>query len=401
MELSDLAPLNAIYHRRLANVQTDFKRYLYDEIDWSARLIGIRGARGVGKTTLLLQYIKENFKDRSKTLWVSLDNLWFKSHSLTDMVELLCTHGVTNLFFDEVHKFKDWSLHLKNFYDSYPDLQIVYTGSSMHEIDNSVADLSRRQVLYTLNNMSFREYLQITKTLNYSKISLSDLLSNHIDVAMDVTSKIKVLKYFGEYLKTGCYPFFMESKNGFNMQLNSVIQLVIESDMPAVTDISYATVEKTKRLLMMAVSNVPFEVNISKIAVNLEATRDSTLRMLYTLDKANIVSLLTKESKSYKHLAAPAKVYLNNTNLMYALTCQIDVGNMRETFFFNQLANITDVRYPKVGDFMVGGKYLFEVGGQNKKFDQIKDIADSYLAIDNIETGMGNRIPLWMFGFLY
>ena len=401
MEQADILPLTTVYIRKLADTKTEFRRYLYNEIDWNARLIGIRGARGVGKTTMLLQYIKERIEDKSKAIWVSLDNLWFKNHSLSELVEYLYTHGVTNIFFDEVHKFEDWSTYLKNFYDSYPDLKIVYTGSSMLEIDNSKADLSRRQDLYTLTNMSFREYLDITNTLKYKAITLDDILNNHINMSMEIVGKIKVLKYFGEYLKNGCYPFFKESKNGFFLRLNSVIQTVIESDMPAVTEISYSTVEKTKRLLMIVANNVPFEVNISKLAECLSATRDSTLRMLYTLDKANIVSLLTKDSKSYKQLNAPGKVFLNNPNLMYALADRVDIGNMRESFFFNQLQAVAEVKLPKDGDFLVDDKYLFEVGGQNKKFDQIKDLPNSFLAVDNIETGFGNRIPLLLFGFLY
>ena len=401
MVQSDIEPLLNVFRRRLAGVQTDFKRYLYKEIEWGDRLIGIMGARGVGKTTLLLQYIKENFKDKSKVFWVSLDNLWFKTNSLLDLVEYLYNQGVTSLFFDEVHKFKDWSLYLKNFYDGYPDLQIVYTGSSMLEIDNSKGDLSRRQIVYTLGNMSFREYLEFTKTIKLPPVSLEDLLKNHVDIAMDIMPKIKVLKYFGDYLKQGCYPFTGEIKGGYLMRLNSVIQLVLESDMPASTEISYSTVEKTKTLLMLTVGNVPFEVNISKLAASLGSTRDSCLKMLYTLDKGNIVSLLTKDTKNYRRLTAPSKVYLYNTNLMYALSNKIDVGTLRETFFFNQMQQLFDVRYPKTGDFFVDNKYLFEVGGPNKTYDQIKNIPQSYLAIDGIESGMGNRIPLWMFGLLY
>ena len=299
MEQIDLEPLRTVFYRRLATVQTTFKRYLYNQIDWRDRLIGIRGARGVGKTTLMLQYIKENFKDKSKVFWVSLDNLWFKTNNLLSLVEYLYNYGVTTLFFDEVHKFKDWSLYLKNFYDNYPDLKIVYTGSSMLVIDNSKADLSRRQVLYTLGNMSFREYLEFAKIIKLDPLTLDNLLENHIDIALDIMPKVKVLKCFDDYLRQGCYPFSGEIKGGYYMRLNSVIQLVIESDMPASVDISYSTVEKIKTLLMLIVGNVPFEVNVSKLAESLGSTRDSCLKMLYTLDKGSIISLLTKDLKTY------------------------------------------------------------------------------------------------------
>lgn len=238
--------------------------------------------------------------------------------------------------------------------------------------------------------------------LSYDALTLKDVLKHHVDIAMDITSKIKVLQHFENYLRNGCYPFFVEAKNNFFIQLNAVIQLVIESDMPSVMDVSYSTVEKIKRLLMLIVANVPFEPNVSKLAQILGSSRDNCLRMLYALDKANIISLLTKETKSYKHLAAPEKVYLNNPNIMYALSDRVDVGNMRETFFFNQLQQVsTNIVMPKQGDFFVDDMYLFEVGGPSKTFDQIKNIPSSYLVLDDIETGFGNRIPLWLFGFLY
>jgi len=401
MQQSDIMPLVNVYRRKVDDVNMDFKRYLFDEIDWEDRLIGIMGARGVGKTTLILQYIKEKVKDKSKALWVSLDNLWFKTNSLLDLVEYLYTQGVTHLFFDEVHKFPDWALYLKNFYDNYPDLKIVYTGSSMLKIDNSKADLSRRQIIYTLGNLSFREYLEFNKILKLDAVSLPELLKRHVDIVSEIVPKIKVLKYFGDYLQRGCYPFSREVRRGYDARLSTVVQLVMESDMPASNDISYQTVEKTKKLLMLIVSNVPFEANISKLAEAISSTRDSCLKMLYTLDKGNIISILNKDMKNYKHLVAPSKVYLYNTNLMYALSGKIDTGNIRETFFLNQMQLLFDVRYPKQGDFLVDNKYLFEVGGPNKTYDQIKNIPQSYLAVDGIEYGFGNRIPLWMFGILY
>ena len=401
MEQVDFKQINSIFNRQLNNVDLAFKRYLYNEIDWDARLIEIRGARGVGKTTLLLQFIKENFKDKSKVIWASLDNLWFKSHKLEDFVEYVYNHGVTAIFLDEVHKLDNWALYLKNFYDSYPDLKIVYTGSSMLEIDNSNVDLSRRQVLYTLGNMSFREYLHFAGALKYNALTLEQLLKDHVNIAMDITSRIKVFPHFEKYLHNGCYPFFVEAKKNYLLQLNSVIQLVIESDMPSVMDVTYSTVEKIKRLLMLIVSNVPFVPNITKLAQILESSRDNCLKMLYALDKANIISLLTKQTKSYKHLASPEKVYLNNPNLMYALSGDVDLGNIRETFFFNQLQHFTNVVMPNKGDFFVDAKYLFEVGGMSKTFDQIKNIPNSFLVQDDMEVGVGNRIPLWLFGFLY
>ena len=401
MEQNDVFPLLTAYHRRLATTDMRFVRFLHDKINWKSRLIGIRGSRGTGKTTLLLQHIKKHFHDVDNALWVSLDNIWFKTHSLPQLVEYLYSHGLRYLFVDEVHKYPDWVIVLKNIYDSYPDLNVVYTGSSILEIDNSKTDLSRRQSLYTLPVMSFREYLAFSGTLNIPPITLNDLLANHVSLSMNLTSQSVMLKAFNEYLVKGCYPFFMEAGDDYHMRLAALASLVIESDMPAVENVSYATVEKTKKLLAIISQSVPLVPNINKLGQALETTRDSCLRMLYTLDKAQIVSLLTKTEKNYKHLSSPEKIYLGNTNLMEALGTNTNVGNKRETFFYNQLQAVASVTMPQKGDFLINGKFLFEVGGSGKSFEQIKDEPNSFLAVDDIEIGTRNRIPLWMFGLLY
>jgi len=378
-----------------------FKRYLYDRINWDVRLIGIKGARGVGKTTLLLQHIKETFVHLDEVLYVSLDNMWFNNHSLEELVEFLYTHGVVNIYFDEVHKYKNWTQLLKNFYDSYPDLNIVYTGSAMLAIDNSKTDLSRRQSLYTLHGLSFREYLEYEGVAAIPAITLDELLDTHVGYAMDAASKIKVLKYFDDYLNKGYYPYYKEAGDDYLMRVAEVARLVIDSDIPAVEDITYTTVQKIKKLLMVIAENVPLEPNINKLSAELESTRDQTLKMLYLLDRAALLHLLTDKVKDYKHLTGPKKVYLNNANLMYALSGRISEGTLRETFFANQVGAISALTMPKQGDFMADGKYLFEVGGSRKTFDQIADLPNSYLALDDMETGSGSRIPLWTFGCLY
>ena len=401
MEQVDILPLINIYHRRLAATNLDFKRFLHTQINWNVRLIGIKGPRGAGKTTLILQHIKETFSNPDDTLWVSLDNLWFQSNSLSELIEYLYTHGISTIFLDEVHKYKGWTQLLKNIYDSYPDLNIVYTGSSMLEIDNSKIDLSRRQSLYTLPEMSFREYIEFACNIHIPVITLEELLSNHVKLAMDITSRIKILKYFNDYLEHGCYPFFAEAHEDFLMRLAATATLAIESDMPAVENVTYATVEKTKRLLAIIAQNVPLVPNVNKLTNSLSSTRDVCIKMLYTLDKAHILSLLTRELKSYKHLVTPEKIYLSNTNLMSALASSTNEGNRRETFFNNQMQQVSQVQTAVKGDFLINGKYLFEVGGTYKTFEQIKDEPNSFLAIDNMEIGVGNKIPLWMFGFLY
>lgn len=401
MDYVDIQPLLNAYHRKLVVTDLRFKRYLYDRINWNSRLVGIKGARGVGKTTMLLQHIKETFNNIDDVIYVSLDNLWFENHQLEELVEFLYTHGVMHIYFDEVHRYKNWTMLLKHFYDSYPGLSIVYTGSAMLAIENSVADLSRRQSLYTLNGLSFREYLDYEGIAKIPSVGLEELLMNHTKYALDVTSEIKVLRHFDLYLRKGYYPYYKEAGEDYLMRVGEVVRLIIESDIPAVEDITYTTVQKIRKLLMVIAENVPLEANINKLSTQLESTRDQTLKMLYLLDRAGLLWLLTDKIKDYKHLTGPKKIYLNNANLMYALSGKISEGTMRETFFANQLGAITTLTMPKQGDFMADGRFLFEVGGTRKTFDQIADLPDSYLAIDDIETGNGNRIPLWMFGCLY
>ena len=308
---------------------------------------------------------------------------------------------MVHIYFDEVHKYKRWTALLKHFYDSYPDLNIVYTGSAMLAIDNSVADLSRRQSLHTLGGLSFREYLEYEGIVTIPAIGLKDLLSKHTKYALEFASEIKVLKHFDQYLRTGYYPYYKEAGEDYLIRIGEVVQLVIDSDIPTVEDITYMTTQKIKNLLMVIAENVPLERNINKLSAQLESTRDQTLKMLYLLDRAGLLWLLTDKIKDYKHLTGPKRIYLNNANLMYALSGKISEGTMRETFFANQVGAVTTLTMPKQGDFMVDGKYLFEVGGSRKTFDQIADQPNSYLAIDDIEIGNKNRIPLWMFGCLY
>ena len=402
MDYTDIQPLLNTFHRKLAATDLKFKRYLHGQINWDVRLLGIKGARGVGKTTMLLQHIKETAGNLDEVFYVSLDNMWFQTHSILELVEFLYTRGVTRIYFDEVHKYPDWTVLLKNLYDNYPDLHIVYTGSAMLAIDHSKSDLSRRQSLYTLHGLSFREYLEYEGILSMQPVTLGELLENHIGYAMEITSKIKVLKHFGQYLDSGYYPYYKEAGKDYLMRIGEVSQLLIDSDIPAVEEtITYTTRQKIKKLLMVIAENVPLEPNISKLAASLESTRDQTLKMLYWLDRAALLRLLTDKTKDYKHLTGPKKIYLDNTNLMNALGSKISKGTQRETFFANQAGAVSSLLMPKQGDFLADGKYLFEVGGQQKTFNQIADQPDSYLAIDDIEVGNGNRIPLWLFGFLY
>ena len=401
MEQAELQPLYDSYHRKIARIDLRFKRYLYGQINWKARIISIKGARGVGKTTMLLQHILENYEDIDQTLYASLDNLWFATHSLMDLVDWADRHGITRLYLDEVHRYEGWSQALKNIYDDYPDMSIVYTSSSLLVLDNASVDMSRRQTPYTLYGLSFREYLELEGIFKTDAIPLDEVLTHHVKKAMDIVGSIKVAPLFEAYLSHGYYPFYRESLEDFPSRLRETVTVVIDSDLPAVENVTYETLQKVKRLLMIISEHVPFEPNMSELWRQLSTDNESGLKMLYSLDKAQVLALLTAKTRNYKSLTKPDKIFLGNPSLMHVLCPKVDKGNERETFFISQLRVLHDVQYPKQGDFFIDGKHLFEVGGKGKSFEQIADVPDSYLAVDDTEVGSGSRIPLWLFGFLY
>lgn len=391
-----------IYSMRLQGTPEGFKRYLIDKIDWRDNLIAIKGAKGTGKTTMLLQHIKESFTDKDKALYLSLDNLWFETHSINDLIEYHYTHGGTHLFLDEVHYYPKWKTLIKNINDDYPGLHVVYTGSSMLKIDSGVADLSRRQLPYTLHGMSFREYLLYEGLAEMEPISLDLLLRDHRRIAEDILSNgMKILPAFGEYLRYGYYPFYKSVYSGFEIRLQQVVNHVLENDYPIIEGVEQSTIRKTKNMFMILAEQVPQTPNMSNLYNELETDRNQGLKMLYALEKAGLLALLSDKPKHIDKLSRPEKIFMDNSNLMYAYAMAPNIGTVRETFFLSQLAVDHSVTYPAKGDFLVDGKYLFEVGGRKKSFEQIKDVADSYLAVDDTEIGHHNRIPLWMFGLLY
>ena len=390
------------YIRLIDSTPVNFQRYLYNTIDWQDRLIGITGARGPGKTTLLLQYIKNNFTDRTRAIYVSLDNIWFAKNSLTDLVEYFYTHGGTHLFLDEVHRYPNWSIEIKNIYDSYPEIHIIFTGSSILEIYKSNADLSRRAIHYHLQGLSLREYLKFEHDIDLPPLSLSDILNNHLNIASEITSKIKILPLFEEYLKQGYYPFYKENSKNYLLRLQNMINTILDYDLPAVENIEYTTLLKIKKILMIISSLVPFTPNMTSLSAEIETNRTSSIKYLSFLEKAKLIKMLPSSKKGMNSLNKPEKIYLDNTNLLYALTTSnINDGNKRETFFANQVAMNHTLTIPPKGDFLVDNIYTFEIGEKNKNYDQIKDIPDSYVVFDNAETGFGNKIPLWLFGMMY
>lgn len=401
MDYLELQPLFNNYHRKIAKVNTHFMRYLYSRINWEARIIGIMGARGVGKTTMLLQHILLNYEDVDQTLYASLDDLWFSNHSIMELVDWAYQHGITRLYLDEVHRYEKWSETLKNIYDNYPDMGIIYTSSSLLQMDNAKVDLSRRQTTYTLYGLSFREYLAFEGMLDVPAIPLEELLTKHVALAMDITRDVKVAPHFEAYLDHGYYPFYKESGKDYFSRLRETVTVVIENDLPAVENMSFETIQKVKKLVMIISERVPFEPNMSELWKQLATNNELGLRMLYALDKAKILSLLSSKAKNYKFLYKPDKIFLGNTNLMHALCPSIDKGNERETYFNSLLPVLHDTKCPLKGDFLIDDRYLFEVGGRKKSFNQIADVPNSYIAMDDTEVGYGCRIPLWLFGFIY
>lgn len=401
MTQEDYIQLQTTSDRRINSAPKSVHRYLFDRIDWDDRLVSITGPRGCGKTTMMLQYIKERIRDRNRAFYISLDNLWFASHDVKDLVEYLYTHGVRHLFIDEVHYYPLWQRLIKNLYDEYPDMKIAFTGSSMLQIDHAQADLSRRLVSYKMQGLSFREYLMFEGVCKMKAVTLDELLQSHISIASEMTTQVGILPLFEKYCVSGYYPYYKEAGKGYGGRLNQVVNQVLESDYPSIDEVSVSTIRKIRKMLMILAESVPQVVNMSSLFRELETDRNQGLKMLYALQRSGLINLLGDDAKSLKRMSRPDKIYLGNPNLMYALTSHVDVGTLRETFFLDQLRNISEVTYPKQGDFLVDHRYLFEVGGSGKTFGQIKDQPDSFLAIDGIETGRGNRIPLWMFGLLY
>jgi predicted AAA+ superfamily ATPase len=389
-------------YQKVRDVDTRFIRSIMDKIDWSDRLIGIRGARGVGKTTLLLQRIKKFLGNTTEVLYVSLDNLWFAEHSLLNLVDFFVKRGGKLLFLDEVHKYPKWSQAIKNIYDDFPELKVVFIVSSLLEILNARADLSRRAIVYDIQGLSFREFLNITQKTDFQSVSLSDILENHKEISDEILSKVKPLQFFSDYLQHGYYPFFTEGAARFSYRLEEVVNLILEVELPLLRNVEPAYVPKIKQLLQIVAESVPFIPNIDNLSKRIGIHRNTLLSYLHYLQETQLINHLHKDISGINRLQKPEKVYLENTNLAYTLAeNNTDIGNIRETFFLNQLSHNHTVEYPNSGDFWVDKKFLFEIGGKGKSGKQIKDTSSAYVVADNIEYGFGNKIPLWLFGMLY
>lgn len=397
--------MEAIYEKYLRKIDLtsiQFTRSIMDTIRWDARLVGIKGARGVGKTTLLLQYIKKNLPVDQSTLYVSLDNIWFAENSLSSLTDNFVKRGGKFLFLDEVHKYPNWSQELKNIYDDYPQLKVVFTGSSLLEILNARADLSRRAVVYSMQGLSYREFLNLKLGLNLPVFTLKEILEKHSSLSRNINSKVKPLQHFRDYLKAGYYPFFQEIPELYLQRIEEVVNMTLEIELPLLRKVDVSYVSRLKQMLQIISESVPFIPNVSKLSERIGLNRNTFITYLYFLQEAHIIRNLYKDAKGITQLQKPDKIYLENTNFQYAFSpANANLGNLRETFFVNQLSFSHMVEYSEQSDFLIDNKYTFEIGGKSKTNQQIKNIKNSFIASDDIEYGTQNKIPLWLFGFLY
>ena len=391
------------YQRISQKIQTDFVRSFMQEVNWNARLIGIKGARGVGKTTLLLQYLKINFTDnRALTLYVSLDSFAFRGKTLLGLADEFVRNGGKHLFLDEVHKYPNWAQELKNIYDDYSELQIVFTGSSLLEILNSRADLSRRVVIYHMQGLSFREFIMLETGIFFAPLTLESILKDHLLLAGLINAKIKVFPHFEKYLKQGYYPFYREELDLYEQRVEEVINMMLEIELPLLRGMDIGLVPKIKQLLVIISESVPFVPNIVNLSQKIEIHRTTLMSYLFYLQELGLTYHLLKEARGSVRLQKPAKIYLENTNLMYVLSSfSANRGNVRETFFANQVGYKHKISFHEKTDFLVDNTYAFEIGGKDKSKKQITGIENAYIVSDEIEYGYQNKIPIWLFGFLY
>ena len=385
------------YNQTSVRLVRDFMQ----SIDWANRIIGIRGSRGVGKTTLLLQYIRQRFKPDHRVLYASLDHLYFSDHLIYDLADEFQKKGGELLALDEVHRYPGWAMELKNIYDDFPQLKVIFTGSSLLQLSKAKADLSRRAVMYDMPGLSFREFLRFEKIISLPAVSIDDIFKNHIELAMETTKSIKLLQYFTNYLRHGYYPFYLENLKSFHQKLQETIQVALEIDIPQFESIQTSHIILMKKLLQVIASSVPFKPNMHAISQRTGISLNTLKRYLKYLSDAGLITLLLPPGKGINNLNKPDKIYLQNTNLMYSLAPEnTEMGNISETFFISQMHHQQIHSSPDT-DFFINRKYQAEIGGKNKQQRQIKGLTDGYLIKDNIVIGSDHVIPLWLFGFLY
>lgn len=381
-------------NKLIKEADTGFLRYMHDEINWQSRMIGLIGPRGVGKTTLVLQYIKQNLNP-AETLYVTAEDFYFVDNRITELADAFVKYGGKYLFIDEIHKYKDWAKELKLIYDYHKELNVVFTGSSVLDIKKGASDLSRRAVMHNMQGLSFREYLKLFHNISANTYSLADVLQHKVEIA-DLKHPLPL---FADYLKRGYYPFALEED--FDIRLAQIINQTLENDIPMYADMNVATGRKLKQLLSIISKSAPFKPNMSKIAEMLSASRNNIADYCMYIEEAGMIAQLRDNTGGIRGLGKVDKIYLDNTNLIYSLAEDTSViGNIRETFFLNQMRVRHDVFTSPVADFLISDK-TFEVGGKNKGQRKIKAVENGYIVKDDIEYGYLNSIPLWQLGLTY
>lgn len=386
----------------ISGVSLRFQRYLAGEIAWEDRLVGIKGARGTGKTTLLLQWLNQQGLPPHKAAYFSLDDLYFSTHSLLETGRQFYKQGGKILVLDEVHKYPGWAREIKNLYDSHRDMQIIFTGSSIIDKSRQEADLSRRALMYELQGLSFREYLHFTGKLEWRAIKLEDITKAGQSLRKEFPNDFRPLEHFSDYLSYGYYPFFLESVSGYHRRLHQLVRTIVEYDMAELAGFDIRNAKKVLQLLYIISQNVPFKPNISALAHQSNIHRNSLNNYFHFLEEARLIGLLYPSGSSTATLRKPEKIYLNNPNLLHALSStRPESGTVREVFFYSQLKVKHRLTQPKQADFEVDDKMIFEIGDKNKDRSQIRDMTKAWIVKDNLEFPIGNIIPLWLFGFLY
>ncbi|MCK9639917.1 MAG: AAA family ATPase [Prolixibacteraceae bacterium] len=385
----------------LRSVKNDFRRYLHERINWKQRMIGIKGPRGAGKTTLMLQHLKYDMGLPSYALYITADHTWFYNHTLLETANGWYKQGGKILFIDEVHKYPNWSVELKNIYDGLPEMQVIFSASSALDIYRGEADLSRRVVSYMLAGLSFREYLIFTNGVSFDTFKIDDINNNHRSLSRMIIEDFRPLPAFRKYLEVGYLPIIAEGEDTYQMKLNQIINTIVDTDLAYIASYNSGTATKVKKLLGVIAESVPFKPNIAALSRKLDLSRDSVYQYIYQLQDARLINTISTEGKGVSTLQKPDKIFLENTNLAFALKERPDIGNIRETFVLNQLFNAgLKVCSPVEGDFVIDGLTI-EVGGKGKSSTQVKHLDSFLIAADDIETGGENRVPIWLFGFLY
>lgn len=387
----------------ISQINTGIVREMMHSVNWEKQLVAIRGSRGVGKTTLIRQYIKQKFGiSAGEALYCVMDSMYFANHTLLELAEQFHLMGGTHLFLDEVHRYPTWSREIKEIIDLYPNMKITFTGSSLIQILNADADLSRRVLSYTMEGLSFREYLQFYKGIHIPVYSLEDILTNYDDICAETNKLCHPQPLFEEYLRVGYFPFYDGDEEEYYSRIENVIDFIVGQELPQFCGVDPANTRKVKALIQFLADSVPYELNIAKLSARLELNKNTVLSYINSLGRAELLLLLYSDSKTITRLQKPDKIYLHDPNMFYALGYGEKIGTIRECFLINQLSVKHTVEYGKEqGDFIIDGNITIEVGGPDKTFEQVADIPNSYIFADRIELPVGKKLPLWMAGLVY